>query len=223
MNFASMKGDKPFEGYSEETFDFLWGIRMNNNRDWFQAHKQQYVDSLYEPTKALAREVFARFDQPNLLCKVSRIYRDARLHHPDPYKESLWMCIRQDVEWWAENPTLYFEIRPEGAAYGFVFWKPKVEVMERFRQENAADPSVFSALLKEAEEKVGVPFTAQSYKRPKECENPNVGPWYNWRMDIECTVHLDPGPELFDRNLPDRVADHLLALLPVNNYFSRLV
>ena len=24
-----------FEGFSPETFDFLWGIRMNNNREWF--------------------------------------------------------------------------------------------------------------------------------------------------------------------------------------------
>ena len=30
-----------FEGFSPETFDFLWGIRMNNNRDWFMEHKAQ--------------------------------------------------------------------------------------------------------------------------------------------------------------------------------------
>ena len=27
-----------FEGFSPETVDFLWGIRMNNNRDWFLEH-----------------------------------------------------------------------------------------------------------------------------------------------------------------------------------------
>ena len=27
-----------FEGFYPETIDFLWGIRMNNNRDWFTAH-----------------------------------------------------------------------------------------------------------------------------------------------------------------------------------------
>ena len=36
-----------FEGFSPETFDFLWGIRMNNNRDWFLANKKQYVEKLY--------------------------------------------------------------------------------------------------------------------------------------------------------------------------------
>ena len=33
-----------FTGFTPETVDFLWGIRMNNNRDWFLEHKKQYVE-----------------------------------------------------------------------------------------------------------------------------------------------------------------------------------
>jgi hypothetical protein len=115
-----------FEGFSPETVDFLWGIRMNNNREWFLEHKKDYVNYLYEPMKALGKELFEPFlEKPGSLLKVSRIYRDARLHYPVPYKESLWICIRQDVEWWAENPCLYFEITPEGISYGFIHWRPR--------------------------------------------------------------------------------------------------
>ena len=42
-----------FEGFTPETIDFLWGIRMNNDRDWFMAHKSEYTDSLYAPMKEL--------------------------------------------------------------------------------------------------------------------------------------------------------------------------
>ena len=28
-----------FQGYSQETVDFMWGIRFNNERGWFLAHK----------------------------------------------------------------------------------------------------------------------------------------------------------------------------------------
>lgn len=137
-----------FTGFTPETFDFLWGIRMNNNRDWFLAHKQQYVQSLYEPMKALGQELFQPFlEKPGNILKVSRIYRDARLHHPDPYKESLWICIRQDVEWWAENPCLYFEIRPEGASCGFFFWHPRTAMMEDFRRRITAYPEEFCNLI----------------------------------------------------------------------------
>lgn len=38
-----------FAGFSPETFDFLWGIRLNNNKEWFAEHKKDYVDRLYEP------------------------------------------------------------------------------------------------------------------------------------------------------------------------------
>ena len=27
-----------FQGFTPETIDFLWGIRMNNNREWFLEH-----------------------------------------------------------------------------------------------------------------------------------------------------------------------------------------
>ena len=54
-----------FQGFTPETFDFLWGIRMNNNRDWFQQHKQQYIDTLYTPMKELGKELFEPFvDKP---------------------------------------------------------------------------------------------------------------------------------------------------------------
>ena len=135
-----------FTGFTPETIDFLWGIRMNNNREWFLEHKSQYTSTLYEPMKALGQELFQPFlSRSGDVLKVSRIYRDARLHHAEPYKESLWICIRKDVEWWAENPCLYFEIRPEGVSYGFTLWKPKAATMEAFRRRLAAQPEEFLA------------------------------------------------------------------------------
>ena len=116
-----------FTGFTPETIDFLWGVRMNNNRDWFSEHKKQYTVALYEPMKDLGRELFEPFlEKSGNIYKVSRIYRDMRMHPPEPYKDSLWICIRQDVEWWGENPCLYFEINPEGVDYGFFIWKPRM-------------------------------------------------------------------------------------------------
>ena len=33
-----------FEGFYEETIQFLWEIRLNNQRPWFQDHKQVLQD-----------------------------------------------------------------------------------------------------------------------------------------------------------------------------------
>ena len=211
-----------FQGFTPETFDFLWGIRMNNNRDWFMQHKQQYIDSLYEPMKALGKELFEPFlERPGNLLKVSRIYRDARLHHPDPYKESLWVCIRQDVDWWAENPCLYFEVSPEGASYGFVNWKPRVSTMEDFRKDISARPERFLELVTQTEADAGIPITADLYKRPKETADPRLAPYFAWKGNIACCKEIAPGDALFTPELAREVRSFFEALIPFYDYWNR--
>ena len=212
-----------FEGFSPATVDFLWGIRMNNNREWFMEHKPEYVQHLYEPMKALGKELFTPFlNKTGDLLKVSRIYRDARMHHPLPYKESLWICIRQDVEWWAENPCLYFEIRPEGISYGFFLWKPRTETLKRWRQDWAAHPRKFVKLIKDTEKATGIPITAQTYKRPPEqAPTEALKPYFAWKGCIDCTVTEEFSEDTFGPQLADRVAALFEKLIPLYEYFNQ--
>ncbi len=211
-----------FEGFSPETVDFLWGIRMNNNRDWFLEHKKDYVNYLYEPMKALGQELFRPFlDKPGNLLKVSRIYRDARLHHPLPYKESLWICIRQDVPWWGENPCLFFEICPEGVSYGFFLWQPRVGTLEDIRRDMAERPREFLELIQQTEKATGLPITAETYKRPKEAPIPELTPYYGWRRNISCVVEEPVSEAIFGPELGQRAGEFLTKLIPLYDYFNR--
>ena len=211
-----------FTGFTPETVDFLWGIRMNNNKEWFTANKKQYTDHLYHPMKELGAELFEPFlDKPGNVLKVSRIYRDARMHPPEPYKESLWICIRQEVEWWAENPCLYFEINPEGAHYGFFLWKMRTSAMEDFRRHITAYPEEFLELIRSTEEAVGQPITAERYKRPKPTDNPDLAPFFAWKGQIACVRSLEPGDALFSPDLKNEVADFFKKLTPLYEYFNR--
>ena len=193
-----------FEGFSPETVDFLWGIRLNNNREWFMAHKKDYQKYLYEPMKELGKYLYEPFmDETGVIMKVSRIYRDARMHPPEPYKESLWICIRRDVEWWAENPCQYLEIRPEGVSYGMIFWKPKVAALEQFRKDIAQQPEQFLALIEETERATGVRVEAEDYKR------------------ISCSVDVPVGEDMFGPELADRARDFITALTPLTRFLSQ--
>ena len=92
-----------FQGFSGDTVDFLWGIRFNNERPWFEAHKEDYRAHLLAPMKELAGEVYDRFTEQcsdlALICKVSRIYRDARrLFGRGPYKDHLWLSVHRPEE-----------------------------------------------------------------------------------------------------------------------------
>ena len=210
-----------FTGFTPETVDLLWGIRMNNNRDWFLEHKKQYVDTLYEPMKQLGTVLYQPIlERSGDILKVSRIYRDARLHHPDPYKESLWISIRRDGEWWAENPTLFFEIRPDGVNYGFSLWHPKVAAMEAFRNRITAKPEEFLEMLHGVQETVGMEVTAQCYKRPKEAPNDELAPYFAWRTDLGLIVHEEVGEAIFGPALGTRVGAFLEKLIPLYDYFN---
>ena len=211
-----------FQGFSPETIDFLWGIRMNNDRAWFLEHKKDYVNYLYEPMKALGKELFQPFlASPGTLLKVSRIYRDTRLHHPLPYKESLWICIRQDVEWWAENPCLFFEITPDNISYGFAWLRPRPAVLEQLRRDISAKPGDFLKLIAKTEKDSGLPITAENYKRPKPCEDPRLLPFFSWKRDICCIRTEEISPATFGPELKDRVAKFLAALTPLYDFCNR--
>ena len=43
-----------FQGYTQGTVDFLWGLRLNNERSWFLAHKGEFLELVDAPTRALA-------------------------------------------------------------------------------------------------------------------------------------------------------------------------
>ena len=211
-----------FLGFSPETVDFLWGIRWNNNREWFLEHKQDYVNHLYEPMKALGKDLFQPFvEKPGELLKVSRIYRDTRMHHALPYKESLWICIRQDVQWWGENPCLYFEITPEGISYGFLLWRPRPATMEAIRQHAAANPQKVLKLFKDVEKATGATIQAQRYKRPKVAPVPELEDLYAWKECITCTVDMPFGEDTFGPELATRVADFFRKVQPLYDFFCQ--
>ncbi len=214
--------DKAFQGFTPETVDFLWGIRMNNRRDWFLEHKKDYVNRLYQPMKDLGQDLAQLFrDRPGNLVKVSRIYRDARMHHPLPYKESLWICIRRDVEWWGENPCLYFEINPEGVDYGFFIWKPRPAVMKEFRRQIAAEPRTFLTLVAQVEAATGQKLQAKEYKHPEKWDHPDLERFYLWKEQIGCSVHEDFSPDTFGPQLGLRAAELFEKLLPLYEFFNR--
>ena len=112
-----------FQGFSQGAVDFLWGVRFNNERSWFEAHKQEYLDLVIAPLQELGRQVHAAmtaaYPKEQLNLYVSRIYRDARrLHGRGPYKDHLWFTIRPEQEGWTHVPAFYFEIAPEYHSLG---------------------------------------------------------------------------------------------------------
>ena len=126
----------------------------------------------------------------------------------------------QDVEWWAENPCLYFEIRPEGVSYGLIWWRPRVAALETFRQAIAARPDEFLTLMDNVQAATGTPITADLYKRPKEAADPRLNPCFAWKGNIACVRDEPVSEEIFGPALGERVKAFLDQLIPLYDYFN---
>lgn len=211
-----------FEGFSPETADFLWGLRMNNERDWFMSHKDAYLRYLYEPMKKLAADISDPIlKKHGLICKTSRIYRDMRLSPPTPYKESLWTCIRRNSVTWMDEPCLFFEITPEGCSFGFIFWQPGTAVMNEFRKEMTNNADVFLKTVHRAERRSGVPLSGKAYARPRNCENKLLSPYYSLR-NFTAIKELPYGDTMFSSELTEKIGNVFQAYLPFLKYAQQI-
>lgn len=212
-----------FIGFTPETIDFLWGIRMNNNRDWFLEHKKQYVSTLYEPMKALGKDLFAPFTEiPGTILKVSRIYRDARrLHGQGPYKDHLWLCVRTGDQDWTGRPTFYFEIAPDYYSYGMGFWCAAPALMALYRQRIDADPKPLEKLVRRFDRQQTFRLTGPEYARSKGQVSDLLRPWYQKKsLSLQCEAPLDQ--RIFNPQLPQEILESFRELLPFYRYFTDL-
>ena len=217
-----------FQGFSQETVDFMWGIRFNNERGWFMEHKGDYQRYFHEPMKALGAEVqeklLERFPECGLNVKLSRIYRDARrLFGRGPYKDHLWFSLyRGDSKEDGTHPVLWFELGPEGWSYGMGFWcaKPVIMLKHRTRIDRDHRPMLDMAnRLAQQEEFLleGEEYSKMSRSAP--CEE--LVTWYKKRS--LALIHEEAlTEELYSRELVDHLVEGFSFLMPYFEYFSTL-
>ena len=210
-------------GYiTPEMLAFLSGIRTHNDKEWFEAHKSIYQQAVQAPLAALAEQLFAPYaDKPDMMHKVARIYRDANFPPYLHYRDTMWIYVRHEAMYWSRTPTLFFEVSPEGARFGFRIASPQPAYMEYFRRMLGEDPSEFLGLVRQLESS-GLPLSGEEYKRPKPCPDEALRPYFQKRSLAVESV-LGPGEALFSEALPERVLDVFARVFPLHEYCQGLL
>ena len=75
-----------FKGFSKKALLFLESIRQNNNKEWFEAHRDEYEKYILEPSRAFVQEFGEHLQaleptinfSPKINKSLFRIYRDTR-------------------------------------------------------------------------------------------------------------------------------------------------
>lgn len=142
------------KGIQAFTLQFLSDLQENNNRPWFNEHKERYVEAhgdMIEFAEALLNEMSHHDDLVQMSGKQSlhRIYRDTRFSKDKtPYKRNFSGSLKRATKWLRGG--YYYHIEPGNSFVGGGFWGPNPADLKRIRQEIAYDDQPLRKIINAA-------------------------------------------------------------------------
>lgn len=123
----------------KEAFDFLKTLSKNNNREWFNEHKERYLkahENVICFADALLREMNTHDQIETETGKKSlhRIYKDVRFSKDKtPYNIHWGGGFKRATQ--KRRGGYYFHLQPGNSFVGGGFWGPNPEDMKRIRED----------------------------------------------------------------------------------------
>jgi len=154
--------DDEFRGFPRSAFTFLTGLAGHNDREWFEARREDYEQSLRVPMKALIEEMDARLATvaPEITGSVKgsmfRMHRDIRFSkNKAPYKTNAacWFFHRDSKGSVGKEAVhggagMYFHLEPRACFAGGGVWMPPSPVLKRVRAALNVGHEEFEAIVK---------------------------------------------------------------------------
>jgi uncharacterized protein (TIGR02453 family) len=125
-----------FSGFPSRILGFFEELAENNNKTWFDAHKEEYEQCVKEPALALGDDIASGLAEfaagPSPRASMFRIYRDIRFSKDkSPYKTYLGIGFAAPGRKLGESPGFYFHLSDGRVMLGgglHVFPKPALDV-----------------------------------------------------------------------------------------------
>jgi len=137
----------------KETIDFLKTLSKNNNRDWFNAHKDKYLQA-HENIIAFADALLNEMNKHDKIEASSgkeslfRIYRDVRFSKDKtPYSCRFSGGFQRATK--KLRGGYYFHIEPGNSFLAGGFWGPEPADLQRIRQDIDLNYKDWNKMLKD--------------------------------------------------------------------------
>jgi uncharacterized protein (TIGR02453 family) len=199
-----------FSGFPREATEFFKELSRNNNREWFQAHKDVYEHACREPLKALVAEL-----DPLATPHIARINRDMRFaREGGPYRTHIATGLRRT----------YINLSAEGLYVGTGMYKPEPAVLQKFRTAIDADKSgrELAKIVNTIRRKgyvVGTHETLNSAPRGYTSDHPRIE---LLRMkDIHAGRMIEPGSVLASRKAVAAVKTVIADVQPLGDWIAK--
>ncbi len=139
--------------FTDATFRFLDELAVNNDREWFAANRQRYIEDVQEPALSFVTDFAGSLAKisPHFVAdsrvvggSLFRIQRDTRFSKDKtPYKENTGVQFRHRAGKDAHAPGFYLHIQPGECFAGVGLWRPATPVATQIRQAIVDDPQLW--------------------------------------------------------------------------------
>ena len=112
-----------FKGFSKKTLPFLESIRKNNNKEWFEAHRNEYENYILNPSRAFVEEFAEHLmaleptinAEPKINKSLYRIFRDTRRMGANkaPLKHRIGFIFWQGSGKRMQSSSFYLHFSPD--------------------------------------------------------------------------------------------------------------
>lgn len=143
-----------FPGYDAAAFEFLGGLAANNEKPWFEAHRDAYETHVKAPSAALVTAVADALREAEVplegVPKRSgfRIHRDVRFSKDkSPYKTAVGSVWYRQGSGKDGAGVLYFHLAPGACFTAAAFYMPQPEVLDAIRERIRVHPEQFAAVV----------------------------------------------------------------------------
>ena len=190
--------------FTKELFQFLFELKFNNERPWFEANRARYEKFVKEPLQEFCDAFVVRLKKINPAfdrAKTFRIHRDTRFSRDKtPYKtQAAAQFLHRAAGGDVHSPAFYLHLEPGESFLGTGIWAPEPDVLARIRARIVGKPREWTPLSK-------LGLWGESYARPPK----GVDPGHKFIADLK-RKHFLTWNDFKDREVLDPAFSDRLA------------
>ena len=224
--------ERKFNGFSQRTLKFLRGLKANNNKEWFKAHRSDYTEFVLQPLRDLVTDlgdfmldIDPYFEiSPAVNKTISRIYRDTRFSKDkSPFRSTVWFTFKnQKKDWTTHVCGYFFELSVDSYRYGMGFYNAAPAIMSKFREMIDENPKEFLKTIIFFDKQKTFVLEGEKYKRIIDKTKPEkIQNWYQRRnMYLVCNRKIDNA--LFSSKLVNDLASGFNMIAPFYHYLQKI-
>lgn len=221
-----MKKDFPHSAAS-----FLSKLSRNNNKEWFEEHRNEYKSMILEPAQEFVLEMGAKLQtiRPEILAipkidkSIFRLHRDVRFSKDkSPYKTNLGILFWEGDDKKLESTGFYFHIEKNYFFIGagaYMFSDAMIKIYREALNDKTAGKQIADAIKKV--KKAGYHIGGKHFKRlPKGFDEGHPLSELLLHNGLYCFVENKDLKPLKSNTLIDFCFKHFKAMLPVHSWLA---